>query len=244
MMAGHSPNFKPTDLREITAMTGNSQPVRSQQRFCHPGLGRLVRKHLNCKNLRPPAGHTIAAFEGIRPEVERQQLPLIFDSFCGTGLSTATLAARHPDCLVIGIDKSSHRLGRHRRDSAGNYRLVQADCHDFWELASSAGWRLASHFLLYPNPWPKPGQVKRRVHGSAQFPALLALGGQLELRSNWQVYVEEFGTALVLAGKRPHISRIEPDKPLSQFERKYLQSGHQLWRCQCKLGHNRDSSRS
>jgi tRNA (guanine-N7-)-methyltransferase len=217
-------------------MNGNSQPVRSRQRFCHPALGRTVARHMASRNLRPPAPHTLQAFEAIRPEVESQCRPLVFDSFCGTGLSTGLLAQRHPDCLVIGIDKSAHRLERHQSSGASNYLLVRADCDDFWRLAADAGWRLQHHYLLYPNPWPKPGQFKRRVHGSAAFVDLLKLGGALELRSNWQVYVEEFGCALFLAGRLPRVDRLPPDVSLSLFETKYRQSGHLLWRCHSEPG--------
>lgn len=222
-------------------MTGNSQPVTSSQQFCHPRLGQLVARHLASASQRPIATHSQGAFEAVRDAVEAQGRPLIFDSFCGTGLSSALLAERYPDSLVIGIDKSAHRLAKHVPTEAANYMLVQADCDDFWRLACGAGWELHHHFLLYPNPWPKPGQLKRRVHGSAHFPQLLTLGGRVELRSNWQVYVEEFGAALVQAGNYPHISVITPGNPLSLFEGKYLRSGHQLWRCRCELVHNRRS---
>jgi len=217
-------------------MNGNSEPVQSRQRLCHPALGRTVARHLASQNLRPPAPHTLQAFEAIRSKVEGQRSPLVFDSFCGTGLSTGLLAQRHPDCLVIGIDKSAHRLDRHQPSGVSNYLLVRADCDDFWRLAADAGWRLQHHYLLYPNPWPKPGQLKRRVHGSPAFVDLLKLGGALELRSNWQVYVEEFGCALIQAGYFPRVDRLVPDVSLSLFEQKYRQSGHLLWRCRCEPG--------
>jgi tRNA G46 methylase TrmB len=220
-------------------MTGNSPPVQSSQRFSHPKLGKLVAKHLASESRRPTAAHSREAFEEVRAQVEASGKPLVFDSFCGTGYSTAQLALRHPRHLVIGIDKSAHRLAKHQAGSANNYLLARADCDDFWRLAVEAGWRLQHHYLLYPNPWPKPGQLQRRVHGSAHFSQLLNLGGKIELRSNWQVYVEEFGAALVQAGNYPHIERIDSEKPLSLFERKYRDSGHQLWRCCCELVHNR-----
>lgn len=227
--------------RKATTVTGNSKPVSSSQAFSHPGLGRVVLRHLREKSRRPPAQHTRTAFDAISDRVERAGQPLIFDSFCGTGMSTALLAQRNPQALVIGIDKSSYRLGRHQPAATDNYLLAQADCGDFWRLAAQANWQLQQHFLLYPNPWPKPGHLKRRVHGSPELAELLALGGQVELRSNWQVYVEEFGAALVLSGQHPHIKQLEPEEPMSLFERKYLQSGHQLWRCCCQLVHNRQS---
>jgi tRNA G46 methylase TrmB len=225
-------------------MQGNSREVSSRQQGCHEQLEALVRKHLAQPSRRPAATHTQTAFDAIRPRVESANRPLVFDSFCGTGMSSALLAQRHPDCLVIGIDKSGHRLGKHEQADAENYLLVQAACGDFWRLAVAAGWQLAHHYLLYPNPWPKPGQVKRRVHGCADFPELLALGGEIELRSNWQVYVEEFAQALRIAGCDPTVELFAPRQPLTLFERKYLGSGHQLWRCRCPLGHNTQSKKA
>ena len=219
-------------------MSGDSNPVSSSQLHSHPQLGQLVRKHLQKPTQRPAASHSREAFEGVRPLVEEKSLPLVFDSFCGTGMSTRLLAEKHPDCLVIGIDKSAHRLARHNSATPNNYLLVQADCGDFWRLALAAGWHLHKHYLLYPNPWPKRGQLKRRLQGSADLPALLALGGSIELRSNWQVYVEEFGSALIVAGEYPRIDLLQVEQPISLHEGKYAASGHSLWRCRCKLVHN------
>jgi tRNA G46 methylase TrmB len=174
----------------------------------------------------------------VRERLRDDPRPLVLDSFCGTGMSTAQLAERFADSLVIGIDKSAHRLGKHRHSGRDNYLLVQADCGDFWRLAAAAGWRPARHFLLYPNPWPKPAQLKRRVHGSADFPTLLELGGEVELRSNWRVYVEEFAAALRIGGQDVTLEGFTPTQPLTLFERKYLQSGHGLWRCRCMVVHN------
>lgn len=215
-----------------------STPVRSNQRYCHRRLGKLVNKHLHSDHLRPVAAHTRAAFDAIRPQVESRAAPLVFDSFCGTGMSTRLLAQRHPGCLVIGIDKSAHRLGKHQGGDTPNYLLVQADCGDFWQLAVAAGWRTEQHYVFYPNPWPKQGQLQRRLHGSPQFRRMLDLGGALELRSNWQVYVEEFGVALHLAGYPAWIDSPVVTEATSLFEKKYLHSGHQLWRCRCKLSDN------
>jgi tRNA G46 methylase TrmB len=201
----------------------------------------MVSRHLAHPSRRPPAEHTRKAFAALRASVESSGRPLIFDSYCGTGMSTALLAALYPRHLVIGIDQSGHRLARHERGAAENYQLVRAECGDFWRLALDSGWQLERHFLLYPNPWPKRGQLQKRVHGSADFPALLALGGQLELRSNWQLYVEEFGLGLHLAGFPATISQIPASQltagtALTLFERKYRESGHPLWSCECRLG--------
>lgn len=219
-------------------MQGNSRQVDSSQQGPHRNLDALVRRHLAHPSRRPAAPHTRSAFASIRERVESSGRPLVFDSFCGTAMSTVGLAQQHPDCLVIGIDKSAHRLAKHASADVDNYVLAQAECGDFWRLAAAAGWTLKKHYLLYPNPWPKPSQVKRRVHGSADFPDLLALGGSVELRSNWPVYIEEFAQALELAGREPLTERFDPEQPLTLFERKFKESGHELWRCTCRLGDN------
>lgn len=219
-------------------MHANSSPVHSNQTFCHPDLARTVARHLGNNSQRPLAPHTRAAFAAIADRVRAHAGPIILDSYCGTGMSSALLAQQHREHLVIGIDQSEHRLGRSDAELPANCLLVRADCGDFWRQALAAEWQVSHHFLLYPNPWPKKSQLKRRVHGRPEFATLLALGGQLELRSNWQIYVEEFGLALVLAGEVPWIDQPPPAEPLTLFERKYRDSGHQLWRCQCRLGHN------
>ena len=161
--------------------------------------------------------------------------PLIFDSFCGVGESTIAIASQHPQALVIGIDKSLARLDKHPDSELKNYHLLRADVEDFWRLAVDANWKLSQHYLLYPNPWPKSSHFKRRVHGSPLFPSLLALGGKLELRSNWQIYVEEFAQAANIAGHACQVQTIDPPNPITPFERKYQQSGQVLWQCICQV---------
>lgn len=153
----------------------------------------------------------------------------MLDSFCGTGHSTALLAQRHEDALVVGIDQSKDRLSR-SPEQPNNCLLLRAHCEAVWRHLVANNYSLAAHYLLYPNPWPKPGHLSRRVHGHPAFPLLLALGGKLELRSNWQVYVEEFGVALHLCGHTSCIATVpQGQEPLTLFEQKYRASGHDLW---------------
>lgn len=162
----------------------------------------------------------------------------MFDSGCGTGQSTARLAERHPEAWVIGIDKSLDRLGREGRTLPPNARLVRAELGDFWRCAQAAGWRLAAHYLPYPNPWPKARHYKRRWPAHPAFPALLGLGGALEVRSNWRVYLEEWQLALGSLGIHAELEPIAPETPapLSPFEAKYLASGHACYRLAADLG--------
>ena len=216
--------------RRLISLQAKSRPVRSNQRHLHPNLPVVVRRHLQTTHRAVVAAHNLQAYAALTTELHAQTRPLVLDSFCGTGHSTALLAERHPGHLVVGIDKSARRLSKHPGGRSDNYLLLQADCEDIWRLLVRDGLRSDFHYLLYPNPWPKAAHLQRRVHGHASFPLLLRLGGLLELRSNWQVYVEEFGCAMHLAGQCGQVSVLNDNQPaLSLFEQKYRKSEHQLW---------------
>lgn len=204
-------------------------------------LERQILRH-RTRPWRPPVPlHTQEAFQHARRwrRVQGVGRPLILDSGCGTARSSVALAAADPQALVLGLDKSASRLEKATRrfECPDNLLLLRADCAAFWLLAVEAGWRLRAHYLLYPNPWPKPGHLKRRWHGHPAFNALLALGGRLELRSNWRPYLEEFAMALEIIGA----GRFQPgvlqtlDEPLTDFEAKYGESGQTLYRLRADL---------
>ena len=169
-------------------------------------------KHSEARFNRPIAGHTYDAFQSAAKYVAVDGRPIILDSGCGVGESTINLAQQHRDCLVIGIDQSEHRLQKNpyyngEGGLADNILLLRADCVDFWRLALEADWLLQKHYLLYPNPWPKKSHIKRRWHGHPVLPSLLQLGGELELRSNWQIYIDEFAKALEILGYEPQVQK-------------------------------------
>lgn len=220
-------------------MQAPSRRPDSNQQHLHPKLAATVRRHLEAKPQKPVAPHNLAAFELLLRELADRPRPLVLDSFCGTGHSTAALARRHPGHLVVGIDKSSHRLDRHPGHPAEGYLLLRAECEDLWRLLAEEGIAVEHHYLLYPNPWPKAKHLQRRVHGGAGFYWLLRLAAgcspgpgaphRVELRSNWQTYVEEFGVAMFLAGYPGRVRQVLAVPALSLFERKYRDSGHSLW---------------
>ena len=195
----------------------------------------MVSKHLVSPWLRPVAAHTAQAFAAIHGQVEASTKPLILDSCCGTGDSTRYLALQFPDALVLGIDKSAQRLQRYRDSQARNCLMVQADVNDFWRLAVAAGWQPTRHYLLYPNPYPKTSQLRKRWYGSPAFPSLLALGGVLTVRSNWSVYIEEFALALKVAGYASSHQAVAAAQGITAFETKYAERGHRLFELRCDL---------
>jgi len=196
----------------------------------------VVRRHLQTTHRAVVATHNLQAYAELTHELSERPRPLALDSFCGTGHSTALLAERHPGHLVVGIDKSAQRISKHPGGRSDNYLLLQAECEDIWRLLVRDGLRSEFHYLLYPNPWPKAAHLQRRLHGHADFPLLLSLGGMLELRSNWQIYVEEFGCAMNLAGQSGTVHNLpDNEAALSLFEQKYRNSGHQIWSYRARI---------
>ena len=209
---------------------GNSRIITSNQEGLHEQLDKVVLKHLKHTFQKPYQQHTLEAFKACEKWVEQQGKPIIFDSCCGVGESTYHLAKKHPEAIVLGMDKSADRLSRHTELVSDNYKLLQVNLNDFWRLAVEAEWTLSHHYLLYPNPWPKAKHLQRRWHGSAVFPSIIQLGGELELRSNWFTYIHEFARALEIAGQTSSLEEYQNEMPITPFERKYWASGQKSLR--------------
>ncbi len=221
-------------------MDGNSRFISSAQQGPHADLEELLRRHLAHPFRKPILDYNreafveaMAAWRAWNPEA-----PLILDAGCGVGWSTLRIAERYPDHFVLGVDQSSDRLERGKPTVLpANGLLLRADLVDFWRLLAENGVRLARHYNLYPNPWPKIGHLARRWHGHAVFPVWRELGGELECRSNWRIYIEEMAIALsLLSGQPVAAEAYATDDPMTPFEKKYLASGHELWRCRVNFG--------
>lgn len=211
----------------------HSHPVHSNQEGPHSKLEATVRKHLEHPWRRPlPAWVESLADQCLK---QTDDAPRILDSGCGTGLSSQLLARQYPDHWVIAVDQSAHRLGKtqHHPD-IDNLMFVRADLQDWWPALVQRQTRLARHSLLYPNPWPKAQHLQRRWHAHPVWPQMLALGGQLSLRTNWAVYAQEFSLALQWSVGYPAMAEALDTAfvlkhPMTLFEKKYAESGHAIW---------------
>ena len=220
-------------------MNGNSRLIVSAQDGPHRDLEALVRRHMAHPFRKPILDYNRAAFAAALAARDAWQAdaPLILDAGCGVGWSTQRIAETYPDHFVFGVDQSVDRISRGRPlPMPKNALLIRADLVDFWRLLAESGIELARHYNLYPNPWPKIGHLARRWQGHAVFPVWRELGGELECRSNWRIYIEEMALALTLLTGQPVAAEpYETDDPMTPFEKKYVASGHELWRCRVSL---------
>jgi tRNA (guanine-N7-)-methyltransferase len=231
-------------LRELYDIDAPSDEQRSAQVALH---------HVNFlsrwQQARPIADHTLRAFRHVAEwRHERPNRPLIFDSGCGTGRSSEMLAEMFPSHDIVAIDRNDALLKRSPfyqllggtqalgPEVPSNILLVRADLVDFWRLAHAEGWKLDYHFLLYPNPYPKPSDIKSRIYGHPVFPIMIALGGTVEVRSSWEAYCTDFAAAAsaiapdaVVDG--PHRFELgSKGSALTNFEAKYHACSQPMYR--------------
>lgn len=90
----------------------------------------------------------------------------VWEVGCGHGHFLTAYAAAHPSSLCIGIDLASDRIGRGlrklKRARLANLHFLHADSKDFL-AALPAHARIASLFILFPDPWPKRRHHKHRL---------------------------------------------------------------------------------
>lgn len=117
-----------------------------------------------------------------------------------------------------------------------NLVFVRADLVDYWRLLEEAGLRLARHYILYPNPWPKIGHLTRRWHAHPVF---------LHSTPGWRAGMsQQLGCS---PGRDEHcavhcarpggcMGSFVAEAPISPFERKYRDSGQPLYRLELDPG--------
>ena len=214
-----------------------STPVSSSQHSPHKNLQRNITRNLRSVYQNSIPKHAQDEFNRFASLCD-QQTTIILDSGCGTGESTAGLAAANPHCVVVGVDKSACRMRKcyPRSANLANLVFVRSDLIHFWRLLQQANYSLYKHYIYYPNPWPKPGHLQRRWHAHPVFPAVIELGGVLVMRTNWRIYAQEFAQALRVCTNTPvAITQLQIRHAISAFERKYAGSGHALYEVNANL---------
>ncbi len=201
--------------------------IISNQTDVHENCLSIAKKHRDTVFQAPIPGHQLDLFNQIVNQLPDESI--ILDSGCGTGMSTDVLAKQFPDKVIIGVDKSSYRLSKHPRfkeaisQTNENAWLVHAEINHFWRLLLESNITIEQHFILYPNPWPK--DIQKRFHGHPIAKTLFSLSPKTVMRTNWEIYANEFTLVArdvyaLICEKRI----VNDSEPMTLFEKKYLEN--------------------
>lgn len=220
-----------------------SQEVYSNQDGPHHRVHEYVLKHASTKWLKPLHKSSLEVAEDYLDFIKRHP-KIILDSGCGVGESTLKLAAAYPDALVVGVDKSWLRLSK-AVTQPENTLFLRVDLFDFWRILLDNEVQIFKHKIYYPNPWPKSEHLMRRFHAHPVFPDLIRLCADIELRSNWLIYLLEFeigALTLGLESSGVHSLEIQNEsEAMTPFERKYFLSQHELYQLELRADVTKNS---
>jgi len=225
-----------TEKREVSPPAGPS-PLRS--------YGRRKRKRLSPRKERLIAELLPTLRLGLEDAVLEDPCALFsvpvrevwLEIGFGSGEHLLWQAARNPDIGFIGcepfINGVASLLGAIEDRGLKTVRIHDGDAREV------LGWlpdgSIARAFILFPDPWPKKRQAKRRLVSPTLVDALarvLTRGGELRFASDDVEYagealraVNQNGTFDWLAGKASDWRLRPEDWPETRYERKALSEG-------------------
>ncbi|MDZ4402979.1 tRNA (guanosine(46)-N7)-methyltransferase TrmB [Prosthecobacter sp.] len=166
--------------------------------------------------------------------------PLEIDLGCGDGTFITGMAAQHPECDFLGVERMLGRVDKTMRKiermQLPNARIMRL------ESAYTVGWLLPTAsvsrlHLLCPDPWPKKSHASRRLVNQSEFldglHRILIPDGEFLLKTDDQPYFED---ALASFESRTHqFIRLDwPDDAFfyttTDFEQDWLHMGRSIRR--------------
>ncbi|MGH8427988.1 MAG: tRNA (guanosine(46)-N7)-methyltransferase TrmB [Gammaproteobacteria bacterium] len=169
-----------------------------------------------------------------------RRAPITLEVGFGNGDALADLARKNPERNYIGVDVHrpgiGHLLLRLEREGIENVRIAARDAA--LVLRNEIPDDSLDEILVYfPDPWPKKRHHKRRLiqeEFALLVSAKLAVGGRLELATDWAGYAEQMRIILNgtpglenLADDRGFVKR--PPRPQTRFEQRGEGEGHEIF---------------
>ena len=161
----------------------------------------------------------------------------------GSGEHLLWQAERHPEAGIIGcepfVNGVAALLGAIEDRGLQSVLVHDGDARDVLTWLSEGS--IARAFILFPDPWPKKRQLKRRLITPETVEALariLAPGGTLRFASDDNDYASQVHSAIEQSGRFSLVSGPEQPEgwPETRYERKALSEGRKpvylVWRRQ------------
>ncbi|MGI9171115.1 MAG: tRNA (guanosine(46)-N7)-methyltransferase TrmB [Candidatus Nanopelagicus sp.] len=176
----------------------------------------------------------------LEPELNLNQIfpektKVIMEIGSGMGEATAQIAKANPEVGYVAVEMHSPGL------AALLILINQMELENIRLIREDATYLLANHIpdnsidgihLLFPDPWPKNRQHKRRMVQSEFVEMVgrkLKQGGFIHIATDWQPYADWIKARFE---KSAHFSGGVVDRPswrvLSKFEGQGLRKGHQV----------------
>ena len=167
-------------------------------------------------------------------ELFRREAPLHVDLGCGDGSFLCELAPQLTKKNFLGIERLRRRVEKARRKSEtiDNVRILRA------EISHAVRYLLPENsvvtfYLLFPDPWPKRRQQRRRIF-TREFldciAAALQKGGLLRVMTDQLDYFQQIKG---LGEAHPQFEIVDVDDvtlPSTKFERRFCEKGAPIYR--------------
>ena len=168
-----------------------------------------------------------------------RNVPLIMEIGFGDGGSVLQMAAEQPECDFVGVEVYRPGVGRLLMQvhalGLTNIRVV---CEDATEVMmhNVPHGSLAKVLILFPDPWPKKRQQKRRliqadfVHSVTD---ALIVGGHVHMATDSEDYAQQMLEVLVAEPRLSNIAKKYAQRPNyripTKYERRGEALGHSVW---------------
>lgn len=156
----------------------------------------------------------------------------------GMGDGLLEMAVQNPYTAYIGVEVHGPGVGRLllelEKQAITNVRVIRDD------IVTVVN-QFPSHYfdtvlVLFPDPWPKKRQHKRRLIQPPFVQALARIlrpGGRLYTASDWQDYAEFMHTVLVSEKAFTNLADTfltsAQHRPQTKYERRAIRLGHHVW---------------
>ncbi|MBU0728505.1 MAG: tRNA (guanosine(46)-N7)-methyltransferase TrmB [Proteobacteria bacterium] len=165
--------------------------------------------------------------------------PLHLEIGFGMGDALLEMAGSHPENDYLGIEVHLPGVGRLlqrlQQREITNVRIDRRDAIEVLKYLPTQS--LAGVYLFFPDPWSKKRHQKRRLVQAAfieQLRQVLKPGGLFHATTDWDDYARHMLS--VIESTDGFVNRAGPGnfhprpeaRPLTQFERRGLQQGHEV----------------